>query len=158
MAGRYLYVIKRGVKRAQWIIALSAAGCFVFWALVFAEEIPWLRDVYDTAVPAEIRRNFDEYIHGRETCPECMQSVLDGEKFVDIYTKKFIAISFYPNSFGGVWAVIAVEGDPLRAFRLWLYEISPNVYDFRSITELKGYFDENTLHELHGLDFNHFWL
>lgn len=57
----------------------------------------------------------------RETCPECEQGVIDGEEFVDIYSKKFLVVGFGPNSFGGVWTVIAVEDDPLRAFQLWLY-------------------------------------
>lgn len=146
------------MKYLYCIITLFVAGCFVFGALVFAEEIKGLEEIYDTSIPSEIRRNFDEYIHVRETCPECEQGVLDGEKFVDIYAKKFIVIGFYPNSFGGIWAVIAVENDPSRAFRLWLYDINPNVYDLRSVTELKGSFDENAMHELCSSGYNHFWL
>ncbi len=140
------------------IIILFVAGCFVSGALVFAEEIHGLSEIYNTPIPAEIRRNFDEYIHVSKTCPECVQLVLDGEEFVNIYTKKFIVIGFYPNSFGGIWAVIAVKDGPLRAFRLWLYEINPNVYDLRSVTELTGSFDENAIHELSSSDYSHFWL
>lgn len=145
---RYLY----------YIITLLVAGCFVFGPLVFADEISGLEEIYDTTIPLEIRRNFDEYIHVRETCPECEQGVLDGEEFVDIYTKNFLVIGFYPNSFGGVWAVIAVEDDPLRAFRLWLYDINPNVYDLRSVAELTGSFDEDGIKELCSTSYSHFWL
>ncbi len=140
------------------IITLFVAGCFVFGPLVFADEIRGLEEIYDTLIPAEIRRNFDEYLHVRETCPECAQQVLDAEEYLDIYDKKFLVIGFYPNSFGGVWAVIAVENDPLRAFRLWLYDINPNVYDLRSVTELKGSFDEEAMKKLCSSTYSHFWL
>lgn len=146
------------MKYSHRIITLFVVGSFVFGALVFAEEIHGLNEIYNTPIPAEIRRNFDEYIYVRETCPECEQGVLDGEKFVDIYTKKFIVVGLYPNSFGGVWAVIAVKGGPLRAFRLWLYDVNPDVYDLRSVTELKGSFDKNAMHELHSSGYSHFWL
>lgn len=146
------------MKYSHRIITLFVVGSFVFGALVFAEEIKGLEEIYDTPIPAEIRRNFDEYIHVRETCPECVQLVLDGEEFVDIYAKKFIVIGFYPNSFGGVWAVIAVEGDSLRAFRLWMYDINPNVYDLRSVTELKGSFDVEGMEKLCSSSYSYFWL
>lgn len=146
------------MKYLYCIITLFVAGCFVFGALVFAEEIKGLEEIYDTSIPTEIRRNFDEYIHVRETCPGCEQGVLDGEKFVDIYAKKFIVIGLYPNSFGGIWALIAVEGDTSQAFRLWLYDINPDEYDLRSVTELKGSFDEKAMHELCSSGYSHFWL
>lgn len=150
--------LERRVRYLYCIITLFVAGSFVFERLVFADEINGLQEIYDTPIPTEIRRNFDEYIHVREACPECEQGVLDGEEFVDIYTKKFIVIGFYPNSFGGVWAVIAVEDDALRAFRLWLYDINPNEYDLRSVTELTGSFDENAMQELCSSGYSHFWL
>ena len=140
------------------IITLFVAGCFVFGPLVFADEIGGLEEIYDTPIPAEIRRNFDEYIHVRETCPECVQGVLDGEEFVDIYTKEFLVIGFYPNSFGGVWAIIAVEGKLRQVFRLWLYDIGDDVYDLRSVAELTGSFDEKFAGELGGTEYSHFWL
>lgn len=146
------------MKYSYRVITLLIAGCFVSGALVFAEEIHGLNEIYNTPIPAEIRRNFDEYIYVRETCPECEQGVLDGEKFVDIYTKKFIVVGLYPNSFGGVWALIAVEGDTSRAFRLWLYDINPDEYDLRSVTELKGSFDVEGMGKLCSSSYSYFWL
>lgn len=146
------------MKYSHYITTLFVAGCFVFGALVFAEEIHGLKEIYNTPIPAEIRRNFNEYIYVRETCPECEQGVLDGEKFVDIYTKKFIVVGLYPNSFGGVWAFIAVEDDTSRTFRLWLYDINPDEYDLRSVTELKGSFDKNAMYKLYSSEYSHFWL
>jgi hypothetical protein len=146
------------MRYLRCIVVLFVAGCFVFGPLIFADEINGLEEIYDTPIPSEIRRNFDEYIHVRETCPECEQGVLDGEEFVDIYTKKFIVIGFYPNGFGGVWAVIAVEGVPLRAFRLWLYDINPDEYDLRSVAELKGSFEEDAMRQLCSSAYSHFWL
>ena len=145
---RYLY----------YIITLVVGVCFMFGPLLFADEINGLEEIYDTIIPIEIRRNFDEYIDVRETCPECEQGVLDGEDFIDIYSKKFIIVGFGPHDFGGFWVAIAVEGDLSRAFQLWLYDINTNEYDLRSVAELSGSFDEEAVQELYGPDYSHLWL
>ena len=139
-------------------IVLFLVMLFVFCPLVFSGEVEGLSEIYNTPIPDEIRRNFDEYIHVHEVYPEAEQLVLDGEKFLDIYTKKFIVIGLEPNSFGGVWAVIAVEGEPWKAFKLWLYDVECDVYDLRSITELAGSFNEDTMQELDSPAYSHFWL
>lgn len=139
-------------------IILFLVGLLVFCPLIFADGVSGLSEIYDTPIPAEIRKNYDKYIHVHETCPECEQGVVDGEKFIDIYTKKFLVIGLEPNSFGGVWAVIAVEGKPWKAFRLWLYDIGHGVYDLRSIAELSGTFDEDLMQKLCDPAYRHFWL
>jgi len=139
-------------------IILLLFGLLIFCPLVFAGGVSRLSEIYDTPVPAEIRRNFDEYIHARETCPECEQGVINGEKFINIYTKKFLVIGLEPNSFGGVWAIIAVEGELRQVFRLWLYDIGHDAYDLRSVAELTGSFDEEFADELCGPEYSHFWL
>lgn len=133
-------------------------GWFLLCAPTFAAEFKGLNEIYNTPIPAEIRRNFDEYIHIRKNCPECEQIVVDGEKFIDIYGKKFFVIGLEPNSFGGVWAMIAVEGDTRNAFRLWLYNIEDGVYDLRSVEKVSGRFDQELIEDLRAPAYSKCWL
>jgi len=93
-----------------------------------------------------------------DACPECHLGVLDGEKFLDVYTKKFLVLGLEPHGFGGVWAIIAVEGEPGNVFRLWLYDINDNEYDLRSIEELPGALEEELVRQIQNLEYRHYWL
>ena len=63
-----------------------------------------------------------------------------------------------PHGFGGVWAIVAVEGEPRNAFRLWLYDIGEAEYDLRSIEELPGALEEELVRQIQGLEYRHYWL
>ena len=114
--------------------------------------------MYATPIPAEIRRNFDEAIHIHDACPECPLGILDGEQFLDVYGKKFLVLGLEPHDFGGVWAVIAVEGELRTAFRLWLYDIDEDEYDLRSIEELAEFLEEELAHQLQNPAYRRYWL
>lgn len=137
---------------------LFPVALLIFCSSAFADEVRGLQEIYATPIPAEIRRNFDHTIHIHDTCPECHLGVLDGEKFIDLYTKKFLVIGLSPNSFGGVWAVIAVEGEPRNAFRLWLYDIGDDEYDVRSIEALPESLEEELIRQLWSPEYRHYWL
>lgn len=127
---------------------LFLVALFVGCPLGFSGEVQGLleeiKEIYETPIPTQIRNNFDQTAHTYRTCPECVLGVLDGEKFPDLYAKKFIVVGLAPHSFGGVWAVIAVEDEPRNAFRLWLYDVSDDEYDLRSIEELPEFFLRKT--------------
>ena len=93
-----------------------------------------------------------------DACPECHLGVLDGEKFLGVYAKKFLVLGLEPHGFGGVWAIIAVEGEPGNVFRLWLYDINDNEYDLRSIEELPGALEEELVRQIQNLEYRHYWL
>ena len=137
---------------------LSLVALLVFFLSAFADGVEELQEIYETPIPGAIRRNFDQTIYAHRTCPECHLGVLDGERFLDLYTKKFLVIGLSPNSFGGVWAVIAVEGEPKHAFRLWLYDIGAGEYDLRSIEELSDSLEEELIHQLQSPQHRHYWL
>ena len=131
---------------------------FVLCPPAFADSVKGLQEIYETPIPAQIRKNFDGLVEIRKICPECELGVLDGEKFVDIYPKKFIVLSLEPNSFGGFWVSIAVEGERKNTFRLWLYEVQDKEYDLRSIEELPGALEEALVRQIQSLAYRHYWL
>lgn len=148
------------IKRVSYTIILFLLGGFIFCPPILADQISGLTEIYNTPIPAEIRRNFDEYLQNREYYldSECEHGFIDGEKFIDIYPKKFLVIGLEPNSFGGVWAIIAAEDEMRHAFRLWLYDIDDGVYDLRSIIEIPGHFDEQFVEKLSTAVYSKFWL
>lgn len=146
------------MKRLNCIIIISVPLWLFFSSVLFAAEIKWLKEIYNTSIPCEIRRNFDLHLHTQQACPEAKLLILDGEKFRDIYDNKFLVIGLQPNSFGGLWATILVKDNKLRVFRLWLYDINKNEYDLRSITELFGHFDEEGTRQLTSTVYSRFWM
>ena len=141
----------------DWAKALFL-GIVVACSAAFAAEVRGLQDIYATPIPAEIRRNFDRTIHIHQTCPECHVAALDGEKFFNIYSKKFLVVGVTPNSFGGVWAIIAVEGEPTNAFRLWLYDIGQDEYELRSMEKLPKSLRKELIQQLSSEAYQHYWL
>ena len=135
MIGLCLSVIRKHCLPHDRIL-LTLAVWSVFCLPAFADGVKGFQEIYATPVPVQIRKNFDALVEIQKTCPECWLGVLDGEKFVGIYPKKFIVLSIEPCSFGGVWAFIAVESERRDTFRLWLYDVDEEEYDLRSIEEL----------------------
>lgn len=125
---------------------------------VFANWVAALSEIHETSIPSAIRRNFKEAIHIHDTCPECVLGVLNGEEFFDIYPRRFLVLSLSPNSFGGVWAYIAVEGERKRTFRLWLYDLADGEYDLRSVEELPDSMGEKFLGQLQDSAHEPYWM
>ena len=153
MIGGYLSVIEK-----RYRILLFLPAWFVFCSSASGDWAPTLKEIYETPIPRQIRKNFDQIVKTRSTCPECVLGVLDGEKFFDVYRKKFIVLSLSPNGFGGVWAFIAVEDDRKNTFRLWLYDIDDNEYDLRSIEELPNSMDEEFVSDLESSTHRSYWI
>jgi len=123
-----------------------------------AETVQGLQEIYSTLIPAQIRRQFDHTLETHATCPDCAITVLDGARFFHLYPKKFLVIGVEPNEFGGVWAVIAVEGEPQTAFQLWLYDLDDDEYQLRSIEALPNALDEKLIHRLSTPAYSRYWL
>jgi len=150
-------VIKKH-HQSHYRILLSLVVWFIFCPLSFADWVPALKEIYGTPIPIQIRKNFDQTIQTHKTCSECALGILDGDKFINIYAKKFIVLSLSPNSFGGYWAFIAVEGELKHTFRLWLYDIDSNEYDLRSVEELSNSLDEEFISQLRNPAYRAYWL
>jgi len=149
--------------RHRILFALIVELCFCF--PVFADDVQVLNDLYATAVPAHVRKAFDEAADICKTAEklkddkysERVLMLFDGEKHVDIFTKKFIVYEMQPNPFGGVWTLIACEGEP-KPFQLWLYEIDANEWELRYIKEGSEPLDEEIARQIHGSAYSRFWL
>lgn len=85
-------------------------------------------------------------------------TILDGARFFHLYPKKFLVVGVEPNPFGGVWAVIAVEGEPRNSFLLWLYDLADHEYQLRSIEELPDSLDEHLIRQLSTPAYHHYWM
>lgn len=154
MTGRCTSVINRW--RSLALISWIAWG--VACPPVTAEGVRGLQEIYGTPIPTEIRRGFDQTLGNYTACPECVVTVLDGERFLPIYPKKFLVVGMEPNGFGGVWAVIAVEGELRNSFLLWLYDLGEHEYQLRSIEELPNSLDENLIRQLSTPAYRRYWL
>ena len=148
----------KGHHQVHHRILLSLTAWIVFCPLAFADGVQGLEEIYETPIPAQVRKNFARIIETRKTSPECTLGVLDGDKYIDIYTKKFIVLGLSPNSFGGFWTIIAVEGEPRKAFRLWLYDVGDDEYDLRSVEELPERLDEKLIRQLWSPAYRRYWL
>lgn len=139
-------------------ILLLVSG-LIFCVTILAAEVKGLDKIYETPIPIEIRRNFDEYLQNLEYCrdSECGFGFIDSRKFINIYTKKFIVIGVELNGFGGLWAIIAVEGEAKHVFRLWLYDTDKGVYDLRSIEEISGYFGKHFMKTVTAPEYSKYW-
>ena len=142
------------MKLIAYTIVLLLGALFILCPTILASQVSGLSEIYDTPIPAEIRRNFNEYLQNLEYG----HGFINGEKFIDIYTKKFLVIGLEPNSFGGVWAIIAVEGQTQRAFLLWLYDIDNGVYDLRVVDAIPGHFNKQFAVKLYSPAYSRFWL
>ena len=152
--------LSAAIKGRRQLFCLTLAFLIVwpaFCSTAFASRVEGLQEIYETSIPAEIRRNFDRIIQIHASCPGCTLTVLDGEKFIDIYTKKFLVIGFEPNDFGGVWAVIAIEGNPRDALLLWLYDVDRDKYDLRSVEKLPDSLDQELVHQLRDPAYRRYW-
>ncbi len=130
----------------------------VFCSTAFSIRVGGLQEIYETPIPAEIRRNFNRILQIRTASPEATLTVLNGEKFLDIYAKKFLVVGMEPNEFGGVWAVIAIEGNLKDAFLLWLYDVDRDEYDLRNVEKLPDHLEEELVRKLRDPAYRKYWL
>jgi hypothetical protein len=131
---------------------------FLFCLPAFAKWVSTLKEIYETPIPFQIRKSFSEVTYTHNTCSGCELRVLDGDKFFDIYPRKFLVLSLLPNSFGGIWAYIAIEGERKRTFRLWLYNLPNGEYDLRSVEELPNSMDEKFFGQLQDPAHKSYWI
>ena len=159
MIDQFLYVINAMKKATYCATIFCIVGSIISSLVSYAANIDSRLDkIYSTIIPIEIRRNFDKYVDQYQDCPECKRFVIDGDKFIDIYSSKFMVIDLKGNDFGGIWVTILVANNQQQIFKLWLYDIEEDIYELRSISELSSFLDNGFIKELFGEKYNHFWL
>jgi len=128
----------------------------------FADGAQDLRKIYETPIPAQIRKTFDQTDRhlcskDRGECPGCAFTVWEGGKRTDIFTKKFVVVGLKRGHFGGVEVIIVFEGVP-KAFWLWLYDVDPDEYQLRSIEQLPEPLDKGLVRRLQAPSYQQYWL
>lgn len=136
------------IKKSCFPISLFLAVPFLFCQLALADWGMTLKEIYETPIPAQIRKDFDQALETRNTCADCMLGFLDADKFIGFFPRKFLVLNLLPNSFGDVCAFIAVEGEKRNTYRLWLDRLPGGEYDLRSIEELPDSMDEEFVGDL----------
>lgn len=144
-----------GLSATKRIVLFLAIG-LILCRSASTDPVASLKEIYETPVPAEIRRNFNR-IRTHTACPECAPSVFNWAEFIAICPKKFLVLDVEPNG-GGVWAFIAVEGERKDTYVLWLEDAGENKFNMRSIEELPDSMDEEFVSQLENSAHGPFWL
>ena len=126
---------------------------------IYADGAKAFQEIYGTPIPAQIRQTFNRTIQTHETCSKdgCAFTVLDGEKQVGIFTKKFIVVDCVPHGSGGVSATLVFEGAPVP-FLLEMNDRGGGRYELRNMAELPGLLGEGFIRQLHNPAYQQYWL
>ncbi len=122
-----------------------------------AEGVQGLPEIYKTPIPAQIRQTFDQTTVDCDTCAKSAFIVRDGDKSVDVFSKKFLVIGLDPEGFSGMWVTLVFEGVP-HAFRIWLYEAEDGKYVLRTMAELPEPLDAELLRQIQSPAYREYWL
>ena len=117
-----------------------------------------LQDIYDTPIPAQIREGFNRTVRvDCEACSVCAFTVLEGERRVSIFTKKFIIVDLETDGIGGVSATLAFEHTS-HPFLLQMDENGGGGYALRHMAELPEPLGEELIRQLQSPQHRHDWL
>lgn len=126
---------------------------------IYTDGAQAFQEIYSTPVPVWIRETFDHTTHAHENCSEygCAFTVLDGEKQVGIFTKKFIVVDLGPSDSGGIYATLVFEG-ALVPFSLEMDDRGGGRYELRKMAELPGPLGDGFTRLLQNPAYQRYWL
>lgn len=126
---------------------------------IYADGAKVFQEIYDTAIPVQIRQTFDRILHLHGTCSAspCAFTVLDGGRPVDIFTKKFILVDVASDASGGVSATLVFEGTS-NPFWLRMDDTGGGMYELRNMAELPGLLGEGFVRQLQNPAYRRYWL
>ena len=126
---------------------------------IYADGTTALQKIYETSIPAQIRTTFDRTVQTREACSTdgCAFTVLDGDRQVSIFTKKFIVVGVGPDDSGSIVATLVFE-DGSNPFLLWMDHAGGGRYELRHIAELPGLLGDGFIHQLQSPVYHRYWL
>ena len=117
-----------------------------------------LQGIYSAPIPAKIREGFNRTVRvDCEACSVCAFTVLEGEKRVSIFTKKFMVVDLETDGVGGVSATLVFEHTP-HPFLLQMEEIGGGGYALRHMAELPEPLGEELIRQLSSSNYRHYWL
>ena len=126
---------------------------------IYTDGAKAFQEIYSTPVPVQIRETFDRTVHDHQNCSEagCAFTVLDGEKQVSIFTKKFIIVDSEPSDSGGIYATLVFEG-ALVSFLLEMDDLGGGKYELRKMVELPGPLGDGFIRLLQNPTYERYWL
>jgi len=117
-----------------------------------------LQDIYDTPIPAQIREGFNRTVRvDCEACSVCAFTVLEGERRVSIFTKKFIIVDLETDGVGDVSVTLVFEHTS-NPFLLQMDAIGGGGYALRHMAELPKPLGEELIRQLQSPHYRHYWL
>ena len=126
---------------------------------IYVDGANVLQAIYDTPIPTQVRETFDRTLHAHEACAEsgCAFTVLEGDKPVDVFTKRFIIVDVGPSDSGGLYATLVFDG-ALVPFSLELHDRGGGRYEFRKMVALPGALGEGFVRQLQNPAYRRYWL
>lgn len=126
------YAINNAVKKIFLIVVL-------FLSLNVHADLP-KNNIADLQIPAmieEVKRNITYFSIPSENCAGCASSVIPILDCQEIMNHRFLIIARESTSLGGEEVYIAIDSDPLRYFKLWIYPIDKSdEYQMRLLKEV----------------------
>lgn len=116
------------------------------------------QDAYDTPIPAQIREGFNRTVLvDCEACSVCAFTVLEGERRISIFAKKFIIVDLQTDDVGDVSATLVFEDMP-HPFLLRMDDMGGGKYELRTMAELPGLLGEGFVRRLQSPAYRYYWL
>lgn len=125
---------------------------------IYTDGAKAFQEIYATPIPAQTRRTFDRTVLA--DCDRCVDyafTVLDGEKQVGIFTRKFLIVDLETDGLGGVSAILVFEGTS-NPFWLRMDDTGGGTYELRNMAELPGLLGEGFVRQLQNPAYRRYWL
>ena len=111
----------------------------LFFSLNAYGDIPafTIEELYKSGtINNEIKRNMAYFSIPPEDGVGRVRSMIPISDCQEIIQHKFLTIARFPASFGGENIYIAIDSEPMRYFKLWMYSIDAGVYQMRLLKEV----------------------
>jgi hypothetical protein len=103
-----------------------------------------------------IQQSLNAILKPRQNYLRSLESLKEIEQYAPLFPKPFLLLEAAPNDFGGFFALVVFKNHP-KVFRLWVYEIDKNVFEFREIIPLQVTLNKEIMSELADKRVAPFW-
>lgn len=132
-----LYAIKNNIRKIL-------LGIILLFSFSVQADLPKnnIADLQTPVLVDEIRRNVIDFSIPPENCAGCASSVIPILDCQEIASRKFLIIAQQPASEGGEDIYIAINSNPMRYFKLWMYPIDNGEYQMKLLKKVTLKADE----------------
>ena len=104
-----------------------------------------------------IQQSLRAILHPRKNHPRAPTILADFDLYQPLFKEPFLLLEAENNPFGGFFALVVFKGDT-KVLRLWVFEISTNVFELREIEPFRGISDKRILDDLADKRIGSFWI